>query len=137
MYIGFDGPGTNHSVYITNTTFIENDCRMGGGGGAFIADFSSDINASPSYVKFMNCSFYENIADFGGAILEQNLQGSRNYVDIERCDFVKNRAISEGSAVVIAALYPAHSRNFGQPTIVTDRYNIICTSIIMHVLYNV
>ena len=126
IYKGIDGQGTNHSIFVTDSAFIQNNCT-GGGGGILIGYANANLNGIPSLVEVRDCLFDRNIADSsGGALVGQahNL-GSGNYAIFRRCNFTMNIGISEGSALVFGSLFNVQARRRFYASVVDGWYIII------------
>lgn len=122
FYIGLDGLNTNHSIIIKRCQFTKNDCANGAGGAVNVGLFNSDTSLFPSQIEFSDSTFDGNTADSSGAIivLQTNLRGAGNIVNLTRCSFTGNVAYSEGSAVVFAALFGVQSQQTSHASTVTD-----------------
>ena len=126
IYKGIDGQGTNHSIFVIDSAFIQNNCT-GGGGGILIGYNNANLNGVPSLVEVRDCLFDRNIADSsGGALVGQahNL-GSGNYAIFRRCNFTMNIGISEGSALVFGSLFNVQARRKFYASVIDGWYRYI------------
>lgn len=79
------------------------DCNYGGGTNEFVCHGGglyaySDDTTKPTCLTIANCSFYKNVARFGGGV-SLNFSGGAGSVSILNCQFIENAGNIEGGGI--------------------------------------
>ena len=108
LYLFTGGKGSNHSVLVEGTHFINNSVAAAGG-AIQMALLVQNVGVPGSEFNYTNCTFISNGANYGGAVsaIQTYVFGRGNIVNMKRCDFIENHSTDKGSAITFASLlYP-------------------------------
>ena len=114
LYLYVDGNETQHNATIRGSQFYNNSAGPGSfGGGLQVAFLVRNLRSAPSMFDFVNCTFRDNNADFGGGMstVQVYSQGAGNLVTLSNSTFNENVASEVGSAVMFASLLYVQNRN--------------------------
>lgn len=104
IYMFLTGASNAHRVTITETRFIRDKARDGG--GLEITFSSPDSVSNPNVVLIRNCNFTENTGTFGGGFkgIQLDTRGNLNKIDILNSTFSANKA-PVGAALYLQSLF--------------------------------
>ena len=106
LLVFIEGSPLTNVVNIINSTFIQNYCDKNGGGAVDIGIWLS-LNPPPT-ILFENCTFQENHAQFGGAVIVAvATNGNRhntgtNFTIFQQCTWFNNSAITSAAVDITA-----------------------------------
>ena len=106
LWVAFQDSPQNNTLSVYNTSFYKNNCYLNGGGGVDIGLlFYNEPLPTGNAMIFKNCTFKENMANYGGGIKiyssQSQLRNLVNNINFTDCIWEKNMA-HYGSAVDIS-----------------------------------
>lgn len=123
VYMNLFGNDTNHSVWITETTFVENE---GPDGGALeITQLTYTALEKPYSIYVTNSQFLRNKGHFGGGYKSIQIANYLNNVLVINSTFIGNEALV-GSALYLQSIYSVSYVTALKRSIVQDWQVVLC-----------
>lgn len=121
IYFSFSEMATNNRVLLEKISFTNNVVEEASGGAVSVNSFSISYS---TIINVINCNFTSNTANAGGAFSavlydsDEESATQQDSIDFANCQFIKNSASNEGTAVGLFSL--VHVDQVGYPVNFTN-----------------